>query len=155
MIAGDSTGFDSLTQVLAFSGGDVDLPLLTAVSGGPVILEADGASSQLNVSDLNSITGNSGQAYSSTLQATHDGTLTDSSLGTFSNVNLVTDSTVTLNVPASQTFTFADGTNTAQAAELLDQGTLSVQGNAVLDVDGTHDAERPGSRFSTSPEFNT
>ena len=46
----------------AVSGGDVELPKLTTISGGPVQLESDGSGSTLNINVLTSIQGNTGQA---------------------------------------------------------------------------------------------
>ena len=42
----------SYIQVQALAGGDVELPALTQVGGGPVLLEGDGSGSKLNISAL-------------------------------------------------------------------------------------------------------
>ena len=48
-ITEDTSNYASRTQVQALAGGDVELPALTSISGGPVQLESDGASSTLNI----------------------------------------------------------------------------------------------------------
>ena len=45
-MTGDTTQYNSLVQVQALAGGDVELPKLTTISGGPVTLESDGAAQQ-------------------------------------------------------------------------------------------------------------
>ena len=57
----DTSSYSSRTQIQALSGGDVELPALTSISGGPVQLESDGAGSTLNINALTSLTGNTGQ----------------------------------------------------------------------------------------------
>ena len=140
-IAGEPNDYSSWTQVEALAGGDIELPLLTKISGGPVLMESDGSSggtdSLLDIPELASFSGEGGRSQFSTLQATHSGTVTDSSLGTFSNVNLVTDSTTT--IAPTQTYTYTGGTNTIQAGTLLDQGNLVMSGTTgaiTLNVQG-------------------
>ncbi len=67
----------SRTLIQALSGGDVELPKLATISGGPVQLESDGSGSTLEVNLLTSIQGNAGQQYYSGIQATNHGTITD------------------------------------------------------------------------------
>ena len=45
----ENTSFYALTKVQALAGGDVQLPALTQLSGGPFQLESDGTGSQLKV----------------------------------------------------------------------------------------------------------
>ena len=66
----------------AVSGGDVELPKLTTISGGPVQLESDGSGSTLNINVLTSLQGNTGQQFYSGLQATNHGTVSDAALAT-------------------------------------------------------------------------
>ena len=60
-ITEETTNYYSWTQVEALAGGDVELPVLTQISGGPVLLESDGCSggtsSLLDVPDLASFSG--------------------------------------------------------------------------------------------------
>ena len=101
----DTSAYDSLTQVQAVSGGDVELPKLTTISGGPVQLESDGSGSTLNINVLTSIEGNAGQQYYSGLQATNDGTVSDAALVTINKANLTLDGTGTLSINQIETFT--------------------------------------------------
>ena len=57
-ITEDTGSYSSRTQIQALSGGDVELPKLTTISGGPVQLESDGSGSTLNINVLTSIQGN-------------------------------------------------------------------------------------------------
>ncbi len=72
----------SYTQVEALAGGDVELPALVQVGGGPVLLESDGSGSKLNLSALNSFTGDGDVNHLSILQATDNGTAIDTDLTT-------------------------------------------------------------------------
>ena len=74
--------YSSRTQIQALSGGDVELPKLTTITGGPVQLESDGAGSTLNINALTTIQGNTGQQYYSGVQATNHGTVSDAALAT-------------------------------------------------------------------------
>ena len=51
-ITEDTGSYSSRTQMQAVSGGDVELPKLTTISGGPVQLESDGSGSTLNINVL-------------------------------------------------------------------------------------------------------
>ncbi len=117
-------GAFSLTQVQALAGGDVEMPALTQISGGPIQLSSDGTGSVLNISALTSFTGvHTGQGHDSTLQATNSGDVQDNDLTTLSDVDLTLDGTgtfsysqitsftgATLNLPAG-TFTFGQLTD--------------------------------------------
>ena len=127
-----STAFDSSVQVDALSSGDVELPLVTQISG-PVSLESNGTGSVLNLSDLPSLTGN-GEAES--LTVTQGGTVTDPDLTTFANVTITMDPTATFTVPANETFTFPNSTTTIKTGTVLDQGDLNLQSSAVLNING-------------------
>ena len=104
-VTGDTSAYSSLTQVQAVSGGDVELPKLTTITGGPVQLESDGSGSTLNINVLTSIQGNTGQQYYSGLQATNHGTVSDAALVTFNKANLTLDGTGTLSINQITTFT--------------------------------------------------
>ena len=79
----------------ALAGGTVTLTGLKTIDTGTVVLEADGASSVLNVSALTSFTEANGWT-NSTLQATNGGTVEDSSLTSLSGVNLTIDGASTI-----------------------------------------------------------
>ena len=132
----ENSAFYSLTQVQALGGGDVELAALTTLSGGPLQLESDGAGSMLDISTLTSFQGGNSATDSSGLQVTHAGTVLDPNLTTFTNLTITTDPTATFTVPANQTFSFPNSTTTISTGTLLDQGSLSVQGGATLNVKG-------------------
>ena len=104
-ITEDTGSYSSRTQIQALSGGDVELPKLTTISGGPVQLESDGSGSTLNINVLTSIQGNGGQQYYSGLQATNHGTVSDAALVTINKANLTLDGTGTLSINQIATFT--------------------------------------------------
>ena len=76
-MTGDATQFNSLIQVQALSGGDVEhTGGTTTISGGPVQLESDGANSKLNVPGLTSFSANIvSERFFSVLQVTNHATL--------------------------------------------------------------------------------
>ena len=127
-ISGDTTQYYSFTQVQALAGGDVELPVLTQVSGGPVLVESDGIGSTLNVPVLASFAGVGGRQQFSTLQASKGGTVLNGSLTTFSAVNLPYDSTATQ--ATGQIASFTGGTFS------IGGGTLSLP--ALTDIDGSN-----------------
>ena len=92
----DTGQYYSLFQVQALAGGNVQIPALTTISGGPVTLESDGAGSNLDVSALSSFKGTSGKNVYASLQATHSGTVLDPSLTTIDHANLTLDGTGTI-----------------------------------------------------------
>jgi len=97
-IAEDTTNGDSWTQVQALAGASVELPALTQVGNGPVLLKSDGAGSQLNVSALTSFRGNVGYGHASTLQPSNGGMILDGSLTALTQVT-VPLSSGTLSLP--------------------------------------------------------
>ncbi len=82
-----ANAYQNQTQFEALAGGTVTLSGLHTINTGTVVLEADGASSVLNVSNLTSFVEANGWTYS-TLQASNSGAVDDGSLATLSNVNL-------------------------------------------------------------------
>ena len=82
-----ANNYQAQTQIEALAGGTVTVSALKTINTGTVILEADGASSVLNVSALTGFTEANGWT-TSTLQASNSGTVEDSSLASLSNVNL-------------------------------------------------------------------
>ena len=136
----DTSSYSSRTQVQALSGGDVELPALTSISGGPVQLESDGAGSTLNINALASLTGNTGQQYFSGLQVTNHGTASTSALATLKEANLTLDGTGTLST--SQITTFTGGTLS------LSGGTASFSG--LTDADGSSLEASGGGKLTVS-----
>ena len=106
-ITGDTGNFVSLTQAQALSGGQVSLPALTQIGGGPVALVADGTGSQLDVSALTSFQGAGGQYHTTSLQVTNGGTLLDALLTTLSGVTVTLDGSGTLATSQWTAFTNA------------------------------------------------
>ena len=136
-MTGDTSAYSSLTQVQAVSGGDVELPKLTTISGGPVQLESDGSGSTLNINVLTSIQGNAGQQFYSGLQATNHGTVSDAALVTINKANLTLDGTGTLSINQIQTFTvgtlsLSAGTETYTGLIDADGSSLEATGGASL-----------------------
>ncbi len=138
---GEATQYYSYVQVEALAGGNVQLPLVSSISGGPVLLESDGASSQLDVSALASFKGISGRGNISTLQATRGGTVLDPALTTLDHANLTLDGTGTIAIAQIRSFTagtFALSGGTAALSGLTDGdgSSFNVSGgaNATLSV---------------------
>ena len=135
-LSGDTTQYSSLVQVQALAGGDVELPSLPQISGGPVQLESAGADSLLVVTELTRFSGTNAQRYSSDLQIINGGTVVDPVLSQINEVNLIGDSTGTFTISSSLGFTISGGTSTVQAGTLLDEGVLSVQSVSTLNIVG-------------------
>ncbi len=90
-ITGDTTHANSLTEVEALNGGDVELPALSEVNGGPVLFRSNGTGGELDIGTLMSIVGPAGQDYDTTLQADGGGTLTATDLNTIGGADVVVD----------------------------------------------------------------
>ena len=139
-LTGDTTQYNSLLQVQALAGGDVELPKLTTISGGPVTLESDGAHSKLNVSALTSFTENNvNQRYYSGLQITNQATVLDSVLATMTEVNLTLDGTGTeslnqITTLTAGTVTLSGGTAVLGGLTDADTSSFLVSGGASLTV---------------------
>ncbi len=136
-VTGDTSAYGSLSQVKAVSGGDVELPALTTITGGPVQLESDGSGSTLNINVLTSIQGNAGQQSYSGLQATNDGTVSDAALVTINKANLSLDGTGTISINQIATFTagtlsLGAGTETYTGLIDADGSSLEATGGASL-----------------------
>ena len=133
----NGASYDAVAQIQALSGGDVELPGLTQLSGGPVQLESDGTGSKLNISGVTSFTQTSGLNYAlSSLQITNGGTVVDTGLSQLNGVNLNGGSTGTFTISPNLSLTISGGTSTVQAETLFDLGTLSVQAGATLNIEG-------------------
>ncbi len=135
-IIGEPNYLYSWTQAEALAGGDVELPVLTQITGGPVLVESDGSGSLLDVPQLASFTGEAGRVNFSTLQDTDGASVIDPSLATLNTVNLVTSATAALTLPQSQTFSFTGGSNTVETGTLLDEGDLNVENTTTVNVQG-------------------
>src|SRR5262249_34865555 len=120
-------------QVEALSGGTVDLPELTQISGS-TILNVDGSGSILNVPTLPTFpgyqitNGAAGHHSSSYLTVTNGGTFEDDSLTSLSYVNVTLENPGPW--PCSQITTCTDG------AFLLDS-TGSFTFSSLTDIDGS------------------
>ncbi len=108
-------------QFEALAGGTVNLPALKTINTGTVVLESDGTNSVLNVPALTSFIETAGWTYS-TLQASTNGTVNDSSLASLSNVNLNVDG-------SSQNLTLSSLTS-------FNSSNLTVSGGAKLSLPG-------------------
>ena len=146
-VTGDTSAYGSLLQVQAVSGGDVELPTLTTITGGPVQLESDGSASTLNINVLTSVQGNSGQEFYSGLQATNHGTVTDAALATLQKADLTLDGTGTVSLGQIATFAVATvrltgGTATLSGLTSADQSSFLVSGGAKLTLLGARELRR-------------
>ena len=120
------------TEVEALSGGDIELPLLTQVSG-VVQLQSTGSGSVLNLSGLASLTGIGGSQF---LTITQGGSVTAPILATFANVSITTDTTATFALPPGVTSSFPSGTTKIDTGTVLAQGPVNIQGSAILQISG-------------------
>ena len=127
-----TVSYGTLVQVQALAGGDVELPRLAQIPGGPVQLEATGSGSVLDVPALASFTGSNGAS----LTITSGGTVKDPELSQINGVSLIGDSTGTFTISSSLGFTITGGTSNVQTGTLLDEGNLGVQPGATLNIEG-------------------
>ena len=143
-ITADTTNLGSLTEVEAVSGGDVELPALSNVSGGPVLFESYGTGSELNIATLASIVGPSGQNNVTSLQVSSGGSLLASSLSSVSGVDLAIETSgASSQVSLPKLATIADAAVGTIALEALSGGELElvslqqITGPAQVESDGT------------------
>ena len=137
-----STTFgDSTTQAQAVAGGRVNLPVVTQISGGAGQLSSQGAGSQLNVPQLNSIQMIAGQGL---IQVTTGGSLLDGNLKTLTNVGIATDSAATATLAANQTDTVNLGTVVFTVPTLIVQGGLAVDSDSNLQIQGSLEVDGSG-----------
>ena len=127
-----NTSYATLVQVQALAGGDVELPRLAQLPGGPVQLAATGSGSVLDVPALTSFTGSNGAS----LTITSGGTVKDPELSQINGVSLVGDLNGTFTISSSLGFTITGGTSNVQTGTLLDEGNLGVQPGATLNIEG-------------------
>ena len=141
-ITTDTTQASSLSQVEALNGGDVQLPVLDKVSGGPVLFRSNGAGGKLDIGTLTSIVGPAGQDNDTTLEADGGGLLVASALtsiggadvvvvanGTGSEVSLPKLATITADTTRASSLTEVEALNGGDIElPVLDQ----VSGGAVL-----------------------
>ncbi len=137
-ITGDTTHANSLTQVEALNGGDVELPTLSEVSGGPVLFRSNGSGGKLDIGTLTSIVGPAGQDYDTTLQADGGGTLTASDLNSIGGADVVVDASGAgslVSLPSLTTIT-ADTTHTNSLTEVEALNGGDVELPALSQVNG-------------------
>ena len=132
----DTTNGNSWTQVQALAGGSVQMPLLNRVGNGPVLLESDGAGSQLNVSALPSFLGIPNDGHGSTLQITNGGTVLDLDLAQINGVSIVGDASGVFTLTDSLGLSIGSSTSTVHTGTLVDEGNLNVQSSGTLNVEG-------------------
>ena len=140
-IAG-STAFNSDLYLQALAGGQLKLGGVTAVTAGSVNLQADGASSLLDLSSLASYQGyiaNSGY-NTSNIQASNSGTIRTPKLTTVDTANLSLDATGSIDTKQIASFTSSSVTVSGGAADFsgltdatASSFTLSGGGTAKLD----------------------
>ena len=128
---------NSFLHILATSGGSVQLPALTQINGGaagsspgPIQFESDGAASQLNLGALTSFAEAGGLYYRSSLQATNDGTVADSTLTSLNGVNLILDGTGT--IATAQIASYKAGTLSLSGGTLSLTGLTNANGSSFL-----------------------
>ncbi|MFI5460129.1 MAG: RHS repeat-associated core domain-containing protein [Isosphaerales bacterium] len=130
-----ANNYAAQTQFEALAGGTVTLSSLKTINTGTVVLESDGTGSVLNVGVLTSFAEANGWTYS-TLQASNGGTVVDPGLSQLNGVNLIGSSTGTFTISPSLGLTISGGTITVQTGTLVDEGNLSVQAGATLNIEG-------------------
>ena len=144
--------YNSLTQVEALAGGDVEMPAVAQISGGPIWLISDGAGSVLDVSALSSFSQSpTGQRYFSLLQATDSGTIDDAKLTTLSDVNLILDGTGTFSY--SQLAQFTSATMTLPAGTYTLNSLAVVDGSSFVGVGGGLSLSLPVDTSANSASF--
>ena len=142
--------YATFIQVQALEGGDIELPRLAELPGGPVQLEASGSGSLLDVPMLTSFTGVNGAS----LTITDSGTVVDPELSQINGVTLVGDATGTFTIASSLGFTISGGTSSVQAGTLLDEGNLSVQSDSTLNIVGGLSVDGSGILAGGAGEHN-
>ena len=130
-------GLGTLTNWLylnAKQGGQLLLPALVTIAPPSqyIQIDADGAGSTINLTGLASFTGTG----SSSLTITNGGTVIDPNLSGLNGVSLIGDTTGTFTITASLGLSVTGGTTTIQVGTLDDQGDLSVQNGATLNLAG-------------------
>ncbi len=130
-----ANNYPAQTQFEALAGGTVTLSALKTINTGTVVLESDGTGSVLNVAALTSFAEANGWT-DSTLQASNGGTVVDPGLSQLNGVNLIGSSTGTFTISPSLGLTISGGTSTVQTGTLVDEGNLSVQAGATLNIEG-------------------
>ena len=137
-----TTGEVALTHVEAFTGGDVELPLLSELSG-PVAVESENAGSKINLAMLADFPGGS-------LTVTNQGSVSDLVLTTLSGVSVTLDGTGTLAI--------SNWASVTSGAITVTSGTYSFAG--LTDIDGSSVESEGGVNLSlpivqsyTEPNF--
>ncbi len=133
-----SGSYQAQVMFEALAGGTVTLTGLHTINTGTVVLEADGASSVLNVSALTGFAEANGWT-TSTLQATNGGTVGDGSLTGMSNVNLSIGgaSTIATAQLASYTggsMTISGGSPSFAALSTFTSSSITVSGGGTVSL---------------------
>ena len=129
--------YSSRVQIEALAGGEVELPLVTQITGGPVQLESDGAGSQLIVLGLDDLSGPYRPAVQ--LRRSRRPTAALSTIRTWPRSirsTSIGDATGTFTISASLGLSITGGTSTVPVGTLLDQGNLGVQSTGTLNIEG-------------------
>jgi hypothetical protein len=133
---------NSLTYIRAIAGGDVELPGLTQLTGGPLELESDGSGSVLDIRGVTRFQQTNGQnSYQSSLQVTDDGTVDDAKLTSLEGIAVILDGTGTIATGQITTFTGGSltvngGTFSVSGLDDADNSTFTITGGAALTLTG-------------------
>jgi hypothetical protein len=132
----------------AYQGGETLLPELnsmnesTTQNGSSVSIVADLAESMINLSSLTNL---SVVNALDEIQFTNGGVVIDPNLTTLLNVNLITDPTTTLTIPAGQSITYSLAGAQITAGSVEDLGSLNVLNGGSVVVDGNLAVDSTGS----------
>ena len=135
----DITNGNSWTKIEALAGGHVQLPAVTAINGGRVLLESDGTASTLDVSHLASFQRQNGPGSPSTLQISDGGTILDSSLATFTQSTLsVSNDSLTLPSLTDAVISSLDlGGGASLSLPVVATGSISIGSGQTVEIRGT------------------
>ena len=138
-----TTGEVAVTDVIALTGGDVELPALTVLSG-PVNVESENAQSKISLAMLADFPGGS-------LTVTNQGTVGDPVLTTLSGVNVTLDGTGTLAINnwgslTSGSITVTSGTYSLAGLTDIDWSSVESEGGRQSDPSGRAKVHRTGFR---------
>ncbi len=139
---------NSTLHIQALQGGQTELPELATVAAPSnfVELDAENAGSQLDVPILTSFQ----PGISGSILELTGGTIVDPELIYITNVNLTGNSTGTISIASNQVYAATIGTSTVQGGTLIDQGSVSAQNNATIDIPGSLTVSGEGTLSTTS-----
>jgi hypothetical protein len=134
----------SSVPIEALSGGQIDLPDLTLVNTGNVLLESTGAGSVLKLSDLTTLaetnTGFFDRSSLSILQSTSNGTIVDPVLASLTYTDLIDDGTGT--ITTNQLTTVTDGSIDISGGAPSFSALTDVDGSSINDSGGVAQGQR-------------